>query len=183
MASMFRQKFLGFTGLVMIAYGIILAIQGNGAAIRFGHAAAAVPLWCGLLFVLIGCANLTQVFEKKKKQQREREDTLPFSFTVVFCNFTAVMVACLCIGFVSWGAWAAITTTGTLIILQQDAVETYTAIILANVFILFLALIAMFVDCCSGSLFGPSAPVERQMMQQPMYYDYQPRMVPALYKP
>ncbi|XP_041466570.1 uncharacterized protein LOC121417069 [Lytechinus variegatus] len=173
---MFRQKFLGFTGVVMIAYGIILALQGNGAALRFNHAAAAVPLWCGLLYVMIGCANLTQVFEKKK---RSRDDIMPFSFTVILCNFLGLIVAAICIGFVTWGAWSSITVTGALSVAQQENVELYTAIILANIFILFLALIAMFVDCCAGSIFGPSAPSERP---QQMYYDYPPRQIPAIYK-
>ena len=33
----------------MIAYGIILSVQGTTTAALYGHAAAGVPLWCGLL--------------------------------------------------------------------------------------------------------------------------------------
>lgn len=168
---MLREKFLGFTGAVMIAFGIILAIQGTTTA-AFIHAAAGVPLWSGLLFVMTGCANLTQAFEKRRKQR----DDMPFSFTIIICNFIALLVASICIGFITWGSWSYINENATY---QQLPIELYSAVIVASVIIFFLSLIAMFVDCCcSLNIFGPRSPSDR-----PMYYaDYPPRQVPAIYK-
>ncbi|XP_072162992.1 uncharacterized protein [Diadema setosum] len=167
---MFRQKFLGFTGGVMIAYGIILSIQGTFAPATFSHAAAGVPLWCGLLFVMTGCANLVQAFDRKRKH---RVDEMPFSFTVILCNFVALLVAALCIGFLTWGAWA--TLDDGVQVGEEAAVELYTAVVIASIFILVLSMTAMFVDCCSLSFGPPAEP-------RPSYYDYPPRQVPAIYK-
>ena len=75
-----------------------------------------------------------------------------FSFTVIMCNFIALLVAAICIGFLTWGAWE--TLDGGVQAGEEARVEIYTSITIASIFILILAMIAMFVDCCSFSFGG-----------------------------
>ncbi|XP_063957234.1 uncharacterized protein LOC129262849 [Lytechinus pictus] len=161
----FRQKFLGFSGGAMAVLGLGLLILGKDTAYLAQstapvvNGAAGVPMWCGLVIILCGLANIVEAFDKPKKPGRYYYE-LPFSMTVFLANFLALAVSAVCMGLLSWSLYLrylepAVTDNTR----DQANVGLYSTIIVASCLIFIFALMAMFVDCCINGFIGFGGPM------------------------
>ncbi|XP_072182343.1 uncharacterized protein [Diadema setosum] len=163
----FQQKVLGFSGGLMITFGLGSLILGwqvwltavTQTTPNVGddapkiNAAAGVPMWTGLVIIMCGLSNIIAAFDSKKKTPSLY--ALPFSVSVFFMNLVAIATAAICIGLLTWSLHDRYLDSEQTVDDNVAVVGLYSTLVVAHCLILIFALLAMSVDCCLSAVMSP----------------------------